>query len=318
MGATSMARGGRVTRFLPGFRRELGCDQKHHGTSFGDIEFEFLDDISDMSSLANSSSSGEYHTNEIMELDEDDGGSVDFSDVSIGDNRSFWDNKNQLLQANLCRTSSVESRIRNASKEAIEEIKSTETVCNCSRQMAATTSCTNCFMTEVCRRLQNAGFDCAICKTKWRTSLNIPSGEHTFLDIIDTTSSKKGNVIRVIIELNFRAEFEMAKASEDYNRLVRRLPEVFVGKVEILSNLIKILCMAAKRCMKENKMHMGPWRKYRYMQAKWLGPCERTISTTTSLSMGFSERIPKPKPKASMLTVDLLDKLPNMHCKGRC
>ena len=132
------------------------------------------------------------------------------------------------------------------------------------------------------------------------------------MDVTDSTSSKKGD-IRVVIEVNFRAEFEMARASDDYNRLVRRLPEVFVGKVERLSNIIKVLCMAAKRCMKENKMHMGPWRKHRYMQAKWLGPCDRNTSTN-SLSMGYSERMPKPKPKASMLTVDLLEKLPNMHC----
>lgn len=118
-----------------------------------------------------------------------------------------------------------------------------------------------------------------------------------------------------MIELNFRAEFEMARGSDEYNRLVRRLPEVFVGKVERLSNLIKILCMAAKRCMKEKKMHMGPWRKHRYMQAKWLGPCERNTSNTP-LSMGsYNERIiTRPKPKASLLTVDLLEKLPNMHC----
>ena len=120
--------------------------------------------------------------------------------------------------------------------------------------------------------------------------------------------------MRVIVELNFRAEFEMARGSEDYNRLVRRLPEMFVGKVERLSNIIKILCMAAKKCLKQKKMHMGPWRKQRYMQAKWLGQCERNTSTN-SLCMGYSERIPKPsKPKASMLTVDLLEKLPSMHC----
>ena len=142
--------------------------------------------------------------------------------------------------------------------------------------------------------------------------INYCAGEHTFVDVADSTSSKKGD-IRVVIEVNFRAEFEMARASDDYNRLVRRLPEVFVGKVERLSNIIKVLCMAAKRCMKENKMHMGPWRKHRYMQAKWLGPCDRNTSTN-SLSMGYSERMPKPKPKASMLTVDLLEKLPNMHC----
>ena len=121
--------------------------------------------------------------------------------------------------------------------------------------------------------------------------------------------------MRVIVELNFRAEFEMARGSEDYNRLVRRLPEMFVGKVERLSNIIKIMCMAAKKCMKEKKMHMGPWRKHKYMQAKWLAtPCERKASAA-SLSTGYSERIlQKPKPKASMLTVDLLEKLPNMHC----
>ena len=127
-------------------------------------------------------------------------------------------------------------------------------------------------------------------------------------------STKKGEV-RVIVELNFRGEFEMARGSEDYNRLVRRLPEVFVGKVERLSNLIKILCMGAKRCMKEKKMHMGPWRKHRYMQAKWLGPCERNTSTT-SLSVRYnSERI-LPRPKASMLTVDLLEKPSQyaLHC----
>ena len=132
--------------------------------------------------------------------------------------------------------------------------------------------------------------------------------------MIDKSSSKRGEV-RVIVELNLRAEFEMARGSDDYNRLVRRLPEVFVGKVERLRNVIKVMCMAAKKCMKEKKMHMGPWRKHKYMQAKWLGtPCERKASAS-SLSMGCSERIlQKPQPKASMLTVDLLEKLPNMHC----
>ncbi|KAF5473082.1 hypothetical protein F2P56_009726 [Juglans regia] len=140
------------------------------------------------------------------------------------------------------------------------------------------------------------------------------TGEHTFLDVIEnsSTSSKKGEV-RIIIELNFQAEFEMARASEDYNRLVQRLPEVFVGKVERLSNIIKIVCSAAKKCMKEKKMHMGPWRKHKYMQAKWLGACERKASTPL-LSMDLSVQLPKPR--ASMLTVDLLEKLPNVHCSA--
>ncbi|XP_061358658.1 uncharacterized protein LOC133302855 [Gastrolobium bilobum] len=314
MGATYMARGGGgggVTRFLPGFRRDIGCERLNFAsyaeqpdTSYGDVEFEFLGD-GEMS-LAKSESSNEFNLNE-MELEEDDGESVKNS--SINDNRSFWDNQHQVLQTNLCRTSSAELRIRNATKEAVQDIQSAEeTVCSCSVRQV---SCRNCAMREVSRRLQKAGYNSAICKTKWRSSPSVPSGEHAFLDVIESTSKKEGDV-RVIIELNFRAEFEMARASEDYNKLVRRLPEIFVGKVERLSNLIKILCMATKRCTKENKMHMGPWRKHKYMQAKWLGPCKRNTSTT-SLSMGYSKEMPKPKPKASLLTVDLLEKLPNMH-----
>jgi len=121
--------------------------------------------------------------------------------------------------------------------------------------------------------------------------LQIYAGEHTFLEVVGKLSSKKGEV-RVVIELNFRAEFEMAKANQEYNQLISRLPEVFVGKAERLKALIKILCSAAKKCMKEKKMHLGPWRKHKYMQSKWIATCERT--TPAPLPGGFSDRTAKP------------------------
>ena len=147
--------------------------------------------------------------------------------------------------------------------------------------------------------------------------LYIPTGDHTFVDVVD--NSRKGEV-RVIIEINFRAEFEMARASEEYSRLVHLLPEVFVGKVERLYSVTKIMCSAAKKCMKEKKMHLAPWRKHQYMQAKWLGPCKKTTSSSGVLSVGESGSgggSPRPRVgvRASMLTVDLLEVLPNMHCK---
>ncbi|KAK7319691.1 hypothetical protein RJT34_04416 [Clitoria ternatea] len=314
MGATSMLRGG-VTRFLP---REFPCERLNSTTSFvqqapqtslGDVEFEFLDDGGDLPFA--SASSDEFQLNQTLELDYDDD-DYRVNGATVEENRSFWDNQHQVLQTNLFKTSSLESRIRNATKEAIRDVENAEIVCSCNRQIAASL-CRNCLMIQVSMRLQKAGYNSAICKTKWRKSPTIPSGEHTFLDVIDGTSKKQD--VRVMIEVNLRAEFEMARASEDYNGLVRRLPEVYVGKVERLSNIIKIMCMGAKKCMKENKMHMGPWRKHKYMQAKWLAPCERNTSTT-SLSMGYSHQLmPKSKPKASLLTVDLLEKLPNnIHC----
>ncbi|BAT87087.1 hypothetical protein LR48_Vigan09g243100 [Vigna angularis] len=296
MAGSSMATA-RVTRFLASHHLH-----DHRDTCVPDVEFEFLHDGETL--LAHSASSDDCQNPNEIEFDEDE----DNRDT-VEQNRTFWDNQHQILQANVYRTSSLESGIRNATKEALQNIHSAETVCGCGRQIALTT-CRNCLMREVSGRLQKAGYNSAVCKTKWRSSPEIPSGEHSFLDVIEKT--KRGEM-RVIVELNFRGEFEIARGSEEYNRLVGKLPEVFVGKVERLSNLIKTVCVAGKRCMKEKKMHMGPWRKHRYMQAKWLGPCDRNTSTT-SLSMGYSQRIPKPRQKASLLTVDLLDKLPNMHC----
>lgn len=109
----------------------------------------------------------------------------------------------------------------------------------------------------------------------------------------------------MIVELNFRAEFEMqmARAGEEYRRLISWLPEIFVGREERLRVVIKIMCAAAKKCMKERKIHTGPWRKQKYMQPKWLGKCERSAPTPETLPARFSN--PLPKPRASMLTVDL-------------
>ncbi|XAR66470.1 hypothetical protein NMG60_11012725 [Bertholletia excelsa] len=245
---------------------------------------------------------------ETERVDEEDG--KERKSGNVEDDKSFWENQEQELHATLCRTSSLETSIRNITKEAVKEAKEAGNFCVCRKQ--ANGGCRNCLMTEICGRLQNAGFNSAICKSKWRNSPDIPSGEHTFLDVVDNSSPKKGEV-RVIIELNFRAEFEVARASENYNRLIRRLPEVFVGKVERLQGLIKILCSAAKKCMKGNKMHMGPWRKARYMQAKWLGPCKRTTSAPAPLAAAYSTRSAPRRPQASMLTVDLLENFSGLH-----
>lgn len=132
--------------------------------------------------------------------------------------------------------------------------------------------------------------------------------------MIDNTNIKKGEV-RVIIELEFRGQFEMKKGSEEYNDLVSKLPNVFVGKIERLQAVIKILSNAAKRCMKEKKMHLGPWRKQRYVEAKWLRVVERTTTTLIKPLVAvdeYSKHLVRTRARESMLTMDLLDNLPKM------
>ncbi|KAI5555616.1 hypothetical protein BDE02_19G094900 [Populus trichocarpa] len=243
--------------------------------------------------------SGDYN-----EDDDDD----EISPCNVEENNKFWETQIQLLQGTLYRTSSLETKIRQATKEAMKEIDGVGMYCLCGKPMPG--ACRNCLQREISIRLQNQGYNCAICESKWKRSEEIPSGEHTFLEVVDKLNSKKGEV-RVVIELNFRAEFEMAKANQEYKQLINRLPEVYVGKTERLKALIKILCSAAKECMKEKKMHLGPWRKLKYMQSKWAGTCERT-TPAPYFPGGFSDR--PPKSRASMLTCDLSETLPVWHC----
>jgi hypothetical protein len=118
--------------------------------------------------------------------------------------------------------------------------------------------------------------------------------------------------VRVVVELSFRAEFEVARASAGYRALVTALPEVFVGRADRLRGVVKVMCAAAKQCMKDNNMHMGPWRKHKYMQAKWLGTPERgaaavaaaetPVVAVPSVTVGSPEK--QTKFRASMLTFD--------------
>ncbi|PIA36660.1 hypothetical protein AQUCO_03300107v1 [Aquilegia coerulea] len=283
-----------------------GVEFSGDGASIADMMFGFYEVTSCDGS---SPDSVEDYDNNIDDMvDEEQNG--DLNANSFAENKAFWDTQHEHLQGILSRSSSLETKIRKATKDAIKAFQLAGTICICQNPVLGADGCRNCLMRHVSDYLRDAGYNSAICKSKWRTSHEIPSGEHTYIDVVDMLSSKKVEV-RIVIELNFRAEFEMARASEEYNQLIEKLPEVYVGRSDRLKNLIKIICSAAKKCMKDRKMHLGPWRKQKYMQAKWFGSCKRTM-TTSVLPEGLSIRLQRPK--ASMLTYDLLEKLPSLHC----
>ncbi|PWA97853.1 PDDEXK-like protein [Artemisia annua] len=257
-----------------------------------------------------SSPESDIYSDIQLEVEEED--EENEKNEKVEDKVKFWETQHQNLHSTLFRTTSLESNIRSTTKEVLKEVEESENVCSCSRPISG--GCRSCRMREVCRRLQNSGYNSAICKSKWKSSSDIPSGEHTFVDVIDNSNVKKGEV-RVIIELEFRGQFEMKKGSEEYNGLVSKLPDVFVGKIERLQSVIKILSNAAKKCMKEKKMHLGPWRKQRYLEAKWLRVIERTTSMPSIKPLpvdNYSTHPARTKARASMLTMDLLESLPMM------
>ena len=102
--------------------------------------------------------------------------------------------------------------------------------------------------------------------------------------MIASTSSRKKQ-ITFLIELEFRDQFKIAKACDEYHNLTSHLPEYYIGKPDYLNAILRVMCDAAKRSMKEKKIHMGPWRKRSFMQMKWSGSSnERWSSFDESLN----------------------------------
>lgn len=117
--------------------------------------------------------------------------------------------------------------------------------------------------------LLTLGYDASICKSRWEKSPSYPAGEYEYIDVM------MGNE-RVLIDIDFKSEFEIARSTKAYKTILHNLPYIFVGTCERLQSIVAIVSEAAKRSLKKKGMHVPPWRRAEYVRAKWLSPYTRT------------------------------------------
>lgn len=116
------------------------------------------------------------------------------------------------------------------------------------------------------------GYDASICKSRWEKSSSYPAGEYEYLDVIVDGGD------RVLIDIDFRSEFEIARPTGNYKAILQSLPYIFVGEADRLQQILSIVSEAAKLSLKKKGMHLPPWRKFEYMRSKWLSAHIRTPS----------------------------------------
>ena len=87
---------------------------------------------------------------------------------------------------------------------------------------------------------------------------------------------------RYIVEVNVAAEFEIARPSAEYQDLLSSLPPVLVARPEALKELAAAMCGAAAESIRGAGMHVPPWRRAVYVQAKWCGQFERVEAAAGS------------------------------------
>lgn len=80
---------------------------------------------------------------------------------------------------------------------------------------------------------------------------------------------------RVIIDIDFRSHFEIARAVESYDAILDSLPVIYVGSWAKLKQFLQVMAEAAKSSLRQNSMPLPPWRSLAYLKAKWQSKCER-------------------------------------------
>ncbi|GMH08494.1 hypothetical protein Nepgr_010334 [Nepenthes gracilis] len=116
------------------------------------------------------------------------------------------------------------------------------------------------------------GYDASICKSVWDKSPSYPAGEYEYIDVVVSGEE------RLLIDVDFRSEFEIARSTGTYKAILQSLPYIFVGKPDRLQQIISIVSEAAKQSLRKKGMHIAPWRKAEYMRAKWLSSYTRASS----------------------------------------
>ncbi|KAM5577913.1 hypothetical protein ABKV19_008305 [Rosa sericea] len=232
-----------------------------------------MDSLEERVSVFYYENSDEYdHNSSDYEFD-DDAGDSDAKRQRI----LYWESQQALLQEILERSKLTGSKLRQEVHEITEKARSEQRdLCRCHKPNVD--ACNNCLRHGIVNSLCDKGFKASLCISKWSETKKIPGGTHEYIEVTGNTSTSRTKQLFYVVELEFRDQFEIAKASNEYRNLVRMLPKTYVGKADYLRAIVRIVCDAAKRSMKESRMHMGPWRKRSFMLMKWSASIERLAS----------------------------------------
>ncbi|CAA7404756.1 unnamed protein product [Spirodela intermedia] len=137
------------------------------------------------------------------------------------------------------------------------------------------------FQRPVMMFLREMGYDAGLCNT---AACESGCAGYTYIDVLASTTAPPAIQKRYIVDVNFAEEFAIARPTEEYERLLRELPPVFVGTALELRRLLEILADAARRSLRSREMYLPPWRRSRYILAKWLDPHRRSVGTSSPSS----------------------------------
>ncbi|KAF2318782.1 hypothetical protein GH714_010652 [Hevea brasiliensis] len=78
----------------------------------------------------------------------------------------------------------------------------------------------SCIRFSLVKLLRLAGYDAAVCSSRWQGGGKVPGGDHEYIDVVNYNRSSE----RLIIDIDFQSHFEIARAVDSYDRILKSLP----------------------------------------------------------------------------------------------
>ncbi|CAL5414624.1 unnamed protein product [Camellia sinensis] len=71
------------------------------------------------------------------------------------------------------------------------------------------------------------------------------TSDYEYIDVLMKDSNGGGDeTVRLIVDMDFRSQFELARPISTYSKLTAYLPPIFVGSEEKLMEIICLVCLA--------------------------------------------------------------------------
>uniref|UniRef100_A0A0E0BIN7 Uncharacterized protein n=1 Tax=Oryza glumipatula TaxID=40148 RepID=A0A0E0BIN7_9ORYZ len=103
-------------------------------------------------------------------------------------------------------------------------------VTRAAEEMAALRRARPAFRRAVASRLREAGYDAAVCRTRWLAARDVAAGDYEYIDVVVTAvtaagaraakSAAHGAERRYIVDVGFAAEFAVTRPTVGYDELL--------------------------------------------------------------------------------------------------
>lgn len=190
------------------------------------------------------------------EGDKSRGSSADWTDVAQ-EIKGILDSANKSDE--LCRCLTV---------DVMESVRSLEDIRPALNRSA--------FRRSVMSQLHDRGHDAGHCKVRWAKSSKMAAGNYEYIDVVFVSAETEAR--RFIVDVGFASEFEVARPTPEFEAVHAALPDVLVAPANDARRVVKLVSAAARCSLKSRGFSVPPWRKSRYVLAKWFGSYRRTVN----------------------------------------